>query len=626
MHPHWHPRSDSRSVLALLLLCLVAAPASAEERFALLIGANVGWANDRPLRYAESDAERLRQVLVELGGFPPDRVYLLRDPSTEEVRSRLSSLRDTLRSLGRDSLVVFYYSGHADERHLHLRGAPLALSELREALGTLPATVRLGVLDACRSGAIVAAKGAGARTGFEVEVEDALKVRGLALLTSSGADELSQEVRALAGSVFTHHLISGLRGAADSNDDGLVTLAEAWRYAFLRTEADTAPTPVPHRPAFRFELEGQGEPVLTRPRAATSRLVLPADQGVRYVVVDEPETRLVAEGRTRPEGPLVLALPPGRYRVKRVGATQLEVAEVTLEPGARVEVTALNYASRPLAAGLLKGRPEDLDARAQQEWKRGEALRLLAAGEAGAALSLFDALLERDPKDSASLRGKARALVRLAELYRRVGDQKRELRSLRGALKAEPSLARDPNFADGYRRLETLAHALETPAPLVGARPDSDTRLSGYHLGVGLDLVGPRGMLVVNGTAVFWDRLFTHVSVDLVGPGLGLGLQFALKKSLWSPYIGVGAHLPMASLGMPMRQDFVLELGSSKKSYQQIWGKSVYAEIGMQYLSHPGFSLSFGLELMSSERVPDGSGGTVLMLQGGVAWYFRRPW
>jgi tetratricopeptide (TPR) repeat protein len=608
-----------------LLLCLVGTPASAEERFALLIGSNIGWANDRPLRYAESDAERMRQVLVELGGFPPDRVYLLRDPSTEQVRARLQSLGDTLRGLGRDSLILFYYSGHADERHLHLRGAPLPLSELREALGSLPATVRLGVLDACRSGAIVAAKGVEARPGFEVEVVDALKVRGLALLTSSGADELSQEVRALAGSVFTHHLISGLRGAGDSNDDGVVTLAEAWRYAFLGTEADTAPTPVPHRPAFGFELEGQGEPVLTRPRVATSRLVLPADQGVRYVVVDEPEVRLVAEGRTRPEGPLVLALAPGRYRVKRVRATQLDVAEVTLEPGARVEAAALNYASRPLAAGLLKGRPDELDAGAQQEWKRGEALRLLAAGEAGVALSLFDALLERDPKDSASLRGKARALVRLAELYRRVGDQKRELRSLREAVRAEPSLAKDPSFADGYRRLGTLAHALETPAPPVGERTDSDSRLSGYRLGVGLDLVGPRGMLAVNGTAVFWDRLFTHVSVDLIGPGLGLGLQFTLKKSLWSPYIGVGAHLPLASLGLPMRQDFVLEMAFGKSSYQKLWGKSVYAETGVQYLSHPGFSLSFGLELMSSERVPDGSHGVALMLQGGAAWYFRFP-
>jgi hypothetical protein len=37
-----------------------------------------------------------------------------------------------------------------------------------------------------------------------VKVVDDLRARGLALLTSSGADELSKEAKALRGSVFTH--------------------------------------------------------------------------------------------------------------------------------------------------------------------------------------------------------------------------------------------------------------------------------------------------------------------------------------------------------------------------------------------------------------------------------------
>ncbi|HEX8437981.1 MAG TPA: caspase family protein, partial [Archangium sp.] len=65
----------------LVLLCVGVVVACgegrAEERFAVLIGANAGWSNDRPLRYAETDAERMREVLVELGGFAPDRVVLL---------------------------------------------------------------------------------------------------------------------------------------------------------------------------------------------------------------------------------------------------------------------------------------------------------------------------------------------------------------------------------------------------------------------------------------------------------------------------------------------------------------------------------------------------------------------
>ena len=75
------------TVLATVLLA--AAPALAEERHAVVIGANVGWANDKPLRHAESDAEHVRDVLVELGGFAADRVHLLRDPDTSEVRALL---------------------------------------------------------------------------------------------------------------------------------------------------------------------------------------------------------------------------------------------------------------------------------------------------------------------------------------------------------------------------------------------------------------------------------------------------------------------------------------------------------------------------------------------------------
>jgi hypothetical protein len=112
--------------IACVVLTLAAAStASAEQRYALVIGANPGWSQDRPLRYAETDAERMRDVLVALGGFSPDRVELLRDPSTADVRTALRKLDRTLRSSSEDTLVFIYYSGHADDRNLHLRGEPL---------------------------------------------------------------------------------------------------------------------------------------------------------------------------------------------------------------------------------------------------------------------------------------------------------------------------------------------------------------------------------------------------------------------------------------------------------------------------------------------------------------------
>ena len=56
---------------------------------------------------------------------------------------------------------------------------------------------------------------------------DDLASTGEALLTSSAADENALESKEIRGSFFSHHLVSGLRGAADSSGDGQVTLAEA---------------------------------------------------------------------------------------------------------------------------------------------------------------------------------------------------------------------------------------------------------------------------------------------------------------------------------------------------------------------------------------------------------------
>ena len=61
--------------------------------------------------------------------------------------------------------------------------------------------------------------------------------QGLALLTSSAANEDAQESDALKGSFFTHHFVSALLGAADADGDGKVTLEEALP---LRVRSDSA--------------------------------------------------------------------------------------------------------------------------------------------------------------------------------------------------------------------------------------------------------------------------------------------------------------------------------------------------------------------------------------------------
>jgi tetratricopeptide (TPR) repeat protein len=604
-------------------------PSRAEERFAVLIGANAGWANDRPLRYAEADAEKMRDVLLELGGFPPDRVYLLRDPDTEAVRARLQQLARTLRTIDGETLVLVYYSGHADEQFLHLRGAPsLSHVELYEALKALPATVRIGVLDACKSGSIIFTKGGRPAPAFDVKVVNELNVRGLVLLTSSGADELSQEKKALEGSVFTYHLLSGLRGAADQDRSGTITLEEAYHYSFQRTQADTAASTAPHRPAFRFDVQGQGNIALTRFEPGTARLLLPEGQGARYVIVDEHETSLVAEGRSQPRGRVSLALAPGTYFVKRVLGDHLEVSQLDIAPGAQTLAEELAYESLPLDLELLKGgNPEAMDADERREWHRREALRLLSAGEPGMALTLFDEILAQRPNDAGALRGRARALVRRAEGYERVGDSQREREVLRAALEAEPSLAEDSDFGMRYRRLqelEVLERRDEQARTQVEGELLRNPRLK-YRWGLGLEVLGTQGALSLSGMLILQGVWVLHVAVDplaltIIGaPGVDLGARrlFPLERLL-TPFVGAGIHLSLAPWPGSW-DDRYFELRYRYRSY---WGNTLHLDLGVQSLFRTGLAADLGLGVIVFEHRPFAPHVRLMpMLNLSLHWY-----
>jgi len=589
------------SVLCVAWLMLSLRMAHAEQRYALVIGANPGWSQDRPLRYAETDAERMRDVLVDLGGFPRGHVAVLRDPDTREVRGALDSLTRVVRGAGEDTLVFVYYSGHADARHVHLRGEPpLSHDELQAALRALPATITLAVIDACKSGTVTR-KGGQPTTEFDVDVV-APKLSGLVVLTSSGADELSQESRALAGSVFTHHLISALRGAADNDADQRVTLGEAYRYAYDRTRADTAGSGAPQAPAFRYELSGQGELVLTH--LATGReaqLLVPRGPPQQYVVLDAHELRLIAELRSEPKRDHVIALAPGTYRVKRVLRDRLEVASVVVAAGMSSNIEQVAFHRVPLSSGILKGESRELSPAERHEWELARALGALSDGQVVAALNLFDRLLRETPGDVRAWRGRGRALVRMADSYRRVNDTRAEQRALTEALKSDPSLANDPEFQVRYAAGAKLAEADRAEADArharameLSARPRADRRF-----GLGLELLSVRSLLGVSGTVRLLDRISSSVALDF--PALGLDASVVIQPLLsrWSPYLGFGAHASLRDVGVDIDP-----LGMSNPTTTmgpqptKVWGASLRVEIGAQYVNPTGFTTELGLAVV----------------------------
>lgn len=331
-----------RCLLGVLYL-LVAGTARAEvTRYALYVGNDRGGVGEAPLRYARADARKVSTVLRELGDFRSENTVLLEEAGAEEVQRVLIELNARIRGeadLGRETVLFVYYSGHADAAGLHLGDDVLPLTLLQRLVQGSPATFRILVLDACRSGALTRVKGARAVEPFAVSLAAPLGSEGIAFLTSSTEDEDAQESDALRGSFFTHHFVSGLRGAADTSRDGAVSLEEAYAYAYAHTlRASSSTRHGLQHPSFRLDLKGRGAVPLTWlwRSARGAHLSLPSGHAF-LLFAGDPLGPVVAEvgqhDRAR-----TLALEPGSYFVRARGRDYLLEGNVTLDGGRHTSV------------------------------------------------------------------------------------------------------------------------------------------------------------------------------------------------------------------------------------------------------------------------------------------------
>jgi hypothetical protein len=182
--------------LSLSLLLLAPRADARVVRFALLVGNNRGAATDVELRHAESETLRVHDVLKDIGGFAPENSVVLRGENADDVRRALISLNDRIRGVSNaedQALLFFYYSGHADANALHLGGSTFDLRELEQLVRGSAATLRLMVLDACRSGAITRAKGGKVVAPFAITMDEKLTGQGMVLLAATAATEDAQE-------------------------------------------------------------------------------------------------------------------------------------------------------------------------------------------------------------------------------------------------------------------------------------------------------------------------------------------------------------------------------------------------------------------------------------------------
>lgn len=328
------------ALASVAVVALLAWPMSARaevERFALIVGNNVGDSDEVELRYAEDDANKLYNVLRNLGGFAPENMLLLRGDTAATVRQSLISMNHRIRQRagpGQSTMLFVYYSGHADARQLHLDGTQLGMREIEQLVAGSAASFRVLVLDSCRSGALTRVKGGRVIPRTRLRVNDQLAGEGTVFLTASAANEDAQESDEIKGSFFTHYLVSGLLGAADRNNDGNVVLQEAYRHAYEHTlRASSRTLAGVQHPTFRYDMRGQGQVVLTRvtPERRRAIIHLPPDRS--YLIFrGGPDGPVIAEVGKR-DGVRRISVKAGRYFVRGRASRYLLEGTVQLAGG-----------------------------------------------------------------------------------------------------------------------------------------------------------------------------------------------------------------------------------------------------------------------------------------------------
>ena len=216
------------------------------ERYALLIGVE-DYQDDSigDLSYSIDDVSALRESLTAGGQFEVENVFLMTDAATKpnDIPTRLNillTLKWLAENLKPEDTLLFAFSGHGEtDRDVNFlipvdgrlalpQDTSIPLKRVLEWLDACPAQRQVVMLDACHSGLDVRRKGkglGGLAPGFENELQQA-RTEGRAVLSSCSKGEIAYEDTESGHGIFTQHVLEGLKGAADSDRDGKVTVHE----------------------------------------------------------------------------------------------------------------------------------------------------------------------------------------------------------------------------------------------------------------------------------------------------------------------------------------------------------------------------------------------------------------
>lgn len=252
--------------------------------WAVVVGIN-DYRHTRDLKYAVNDARGFRTYLLDYLGVPEGQVFVLEDE--EATRSRVQSLLGTelKRRASAEDTVIIFYAGHgaveadpldpdgdgfekyllpSDARLDDLYSTAIAMKEIYTVFQRIRAERLVFIADTCYSGA------SGGRSMLAANTRAALsekfferisRGKGRVILSACSANEVSKEDDGLGHGLFSYYLLEGLKGEADQDADGIITVSELFGYLSRKVPEASGQDQHPVRKG-----ETQGELVIGRIR------------------------------------------------------------------------------------------------------------------------------------------------------------------------------------------------------------------------------------------------------------------------------------------------------------------------------------------------------------------------
>lgn len=244
---------------------------------ALLIGINE-YEKASPLSYAVNDAEEMRSALMNDLGFPLENVVLIKNQEATKANILRAYFRFAGDGVEVDDRIIVFFAGHGHT----IRGARgevgflvphdgdpneistlIKWSELTAGSELIRAKHMLFIMDACYGGLALMRHLSAGSTRF---LKDMLLRYSRQVLTAGKADEIVADAGGPLPdhSVFTGHLLEGLRGNAHT-DDGVLTANGLMAYVYGKVAKDKNSNQTPHYGYF----DGDGDFVLLAPHLDT---------------------------------------------------------------------------------------------------------------------------------------------------------------------------------------------------------------------------------------------------------------------------------------------------------------------------------------------------------------------